>query len=233
MAATTRTLRRDTYPTAVGTPALWYDSTDCNVNNGNVQFLTDRSGNGKQATRAAAATGPTITDGGLNSQQVLTFTSGSSLKMNIASFAPGSANTILLVASKSAAANSYLLSGTGNNGIISNFSSVGFEWINGADRYTLSSAGTGSHILCVTQTDGGALSGYLDVATSIAADWNGGVAATATVALSGTSVTRLGCAANDTAFCTSNIRLLLWYNSVLSSGNLNLLFSYVKTLTGL
>lgn len=93
-------------------------------------------------------------------------TTANSKRLDVTSFPTLTAASLWLVLTKTAAATAYLLSDvSGNFGIIQNFSGSALEWFNGggADRLTIAAnPSAGAHVVLVTQTNGGALTIYLD-----------------------------------------------------------------------
>lgn len=146
-----------------GTLKLWLAS-QLGVTGSSVTLWRDQSGTSNDFP--GAANKPTYTAGGQNGNARLQGTSATTGLQIAPAVANGLIATFMMVASPSSSASRYLMSDVANNtAFITNFGGLGFEWFNGADRYTLSGAGTtGAHILTVTQNGVGAaaLKGYLD-----------------------------------------------------------------------
>lgn len=191
-------LKMDAGVTQAGTISAWADQT---ANNHNL----DQGTGAKQPTYVAS---------GLNGSPVARFLAASSQNFVTAGAAwtLTAASTIFVVCTKSAAGDAYVISGNGGSGspaFLSNFNpnSDSFEWYNpgaGTDRNTLSAGATGAHILCIKQTDGVSLQGFIDGASAFSVV---PVGALATVGL-----TAVGAANGGLAnFYSGDLAEIVWY----------------------
>lgn len=128
--------------------------------------------------------------------------------------------TLIGVFSKSSTASGYLLAGPSNNtGLLSNFSSVSFEFFNSPDRYTFSSGSVGSHVLSVRQIDGVNNTMWFD-GTQVQSN-------VPTVALNGLQIRRLGSSNSDLNGATSDYAEVIVYNRALTNAERNTVERYL------
>lgn len=128
-------------PRSISNLAAWYDVADTNnvvINTGvtpnTISQLTDKSGNGRNATQTGAfTTQPQISRAAFSGKDVAAFTSARSMNMSVPLTAT---TTVFLVATKSSVINTFIFGGTvgGNSpAITSEYSDVDFAYYTPGD----------------------------------------------------------------------------------------------------
>lgn len=215
-------------PRSLSGLALWLDASDSSavtLNGTTVSEWRDKSGNARHASQSTAARQPTYTTAGQNSRNVITFASGRVLTMSVPL---GPAFTILLVATPSTQANSYILACGASFGsspaIISRFTFSGVvrDWefyhddmrnnVSTTDRIQIATTQAGYSVVGATHIDGGSVFGYLNGPQAATKATAASFAGDKTMTLIGAS--NAAATTNPAAF---NIAELIIYSRVLSA----------------
>jgi hypothetical protein len=144
----------------------------------------DSSGAAKHYGQDTGASQPTLKKTLYNGHSAVRFATNDKLVADPNPAGFGSASTLIIVCTPSSTTNSYILGGSGSEGIpaiISGFASKAFEYYNTAgERQTFAASASGLHVLTLTRTDdSGNVIGYYDgtqvfsVAVNGSLDWTG------------------------------------------------------------
>ena len=196
-------------PTDISGMIIWYRADlGVTLNGSNVSALADQSASGYNASQGTAANQPLFVASGQNSMPAIKGNDGTD-NLAVAGMVAPTSMTLFLVMAPSSLANTYHLAGAVNGfGIISRFTGVSAEWLNGADRYTLKTTpDAGLNIATVSQVNAGALIGY----------WNGAVAFTQTATVIIKAITNVLGAVGNTNATNGDWAELIVFNRVLTT----------------